>query len=130
MKHFITMMTTIVVLSGFFCFKLITNHNTIDEYNEASGSFRWVTQLGDDIRYVRKMGDDRQYFIAISSNEKEGVIDGSGKEILPCDYWAVDYLGGNHMAAATNIHWMLMDLAGNEVASFNRIPFPYAYAGD
>lgn len=106
------------------------DYDQIDAYNKAVHNFQWVSNLEDDARYVRKMGNSSEYYISVSSEHGDGVIDRNGKEIIAMDYETVDYKGGAYIAATTMYNWMLFDVKGNEAASFNRIRLPYAYAGD
>ncbi len=120
----------VLFLSVMLLLWLRADYDQLDAYNKASHSFQWVSNLEDDARYVRKMGNSSEYYIGVSSEHGDGVVDRNGKEVIPMDYEEVDYKGGDYIAATTMYNWMLFDAKGNEAASFNRIRLPYAYAGD
>lgn len=130
MKNITTIIAVLIVLSGFLCYKLISNYEQIDRYNQTADSFQWVSRQGDETTYVSKIGSGDEYYIGVYTRNGDGIMDRNGKEILPCEYDAVEYKGGRYMAAATMTDWVLFDTKGQQVASFNRISLPYSYAGD
>ena len=130
MKELKVVVTILFVMSIVICWHLISDYDEIDDYNQMSNRYSWVSDLGSDAIGVGFKGNKGQYYISVNSNKGLGVIDKNGEVILPCEYFAVEYKFGDYMAAATADKWILMDLDGKEVSSFNRISFPYAYAGD
>ena len=109
---------------------LIGDYDELDTYNKAAHNFQWVSHIREDVDHVHKMGNTDRYYIYVSAYGDIGAMDKNGKEILPCEYATVEYIDGNYMAAATLYDWKLFDARGKEAASFERIRYPYAYAGD
>lgn len=130
MRELKTIIIVLCTLSAGLCWTLINDYEEIDSYNQVANSYRWVSDLGSNTEYVDFVGDEEQYYIKAYTNKGNGMIDKNGSEILPCKFYDAEYKGGNYMAAATNDKWILMDLDGKEVSSFNRISYVYSYAGD
>lgn len=130
MKELKVIIVALIVLSVFMSWHLISDYDEIDDYNQVANSYSWVSHLGSEVIVVSFMGDNDQYYIGVNSSKGSGIANKDGEMIIPYDYFAADYQCGDYMAAATIDKWILFDTDGKEVNSFNRVSYPYAYAGD
>lgn len=130
MKELKVIIAALIILSVYMSWNLISDYDDIDDYNQVANSYSWVSHLGSEAIGVSFMGDNDQYYIGVNSSKGSGIVSKDGEMIIPYDYFAADYQCGNYMAAATIDKWILMDTDGKEVNSFNRVSYPYAYAGD
>lgn len=130
MRELKSIVIALCILSAYMCWHLISDYDEIDDYNQVTNNYSWVSHLGSDAIGVSLKGNRDRYYIGVNSNKGLGLIDKNGNEILPCKFFATEYNGGDYLAAATADKWILMDLDGKEVSSFNRISYSYAYAGD
>ena len=130
MRELKAIVIVLCVLSVGLCWTLINDYEEIDSYNQVANSYSWASDLRSNTEYVELVGDEEQYYIKAYTNKGNGMIDKNGNEILPGKFYDATYKGGEYMAAATNDSWILMDLKGKEVNSFNRISYVYSYAGD
>ena len=130
MKELRAIIITMLILTGVMWWYLISDYEEIDNYNQTTNNYRWISDLGNGVEYVSFMGNDEQCYIKVDRSKGTGIIDKNGITILPNQFEDVEYKGGEYMAAATNEHWILKDLDGEDVGFLNRISYLYSYAGD
>lgn len=130
MKELKAIVITMLMLTGAMCWYLISDYEEIDDYNQTTNNYSWVSDLGNDVEYVSFIGNNDRHYINVYNNKGYGIIDREGNVILPCKFFAAEYKCGDYMAAATKDKWVLINFEGKEVSSFNRISYVYSYAGD
>lgn len=131
MKLLINTALVLLIVTCSMSFSMWSRYDQIDAYNNAAMSYEWLTRpvKSAEEMYVMRTGD--RYFIGMENYGDEcGIMDESGRMVLPCRYYAAEYHGGEYLAAATDDEWVLTDTDGKKLKVFNRIRYPYAYAGD